>query len=330
MKDKLKRVGQGLFVAVALFFSVALAFLPATACQAPGPPEGEGGRLDLVATLFPAYDFAREVGGDQVTVTLLLPPGAESHSYEPTPRDVTRIADCDLFIYNGGISDSWVERLLDAAGLDPDRTVRMMDYVELLEEAEEGILEDDHDDHDPLPPLHAYDEHIWTAPLNALRISEGIAGRLAEADSRHAALYEANFDRYAGELRQLDDSFRTVIREGKRGEIMVADRFPLIYFTDAYGLDYTAAFPGCAAETDPKPKTVAGMITRVKEQGIPYIFHIEFSNEKLADLIAGETGARKLLFHTAHNVSKEELEAGVSYLSLMRQNAENLRLALEE
>ncbi len=327
MGKKLKWAARELFLLLALFLTLSLALLSAVACQPAGPPEEEGGKLDLVATLFPPYDFARQIGGDHVAVSMLLPPGTESHTYEPTPKEVVRIAECDLFFYNGGISDGWVERLLEAAGLEPSRTVRMMDYVDLLEEAEEGILEDDHDQ---VPHLHDFDEHIWTAPLNALRISEGIADRLAELDSRHAADYKANFDAYASELRQLDESFRAVVREGYRREIIVADRFPLIYFTDAYGLDYTAAFPGCAAETDPKPKTVAGIIDRVREDKFPYIFHIEFSNEKLADLIAEETGARKLLFHTAHNVSKEELEAGVSYLSLMRQNAEKLRLALGE
>ena len=120
-----------------------------------------------------------------------------------------------------------------------------------------------------------------------------------------------------------------MIREGKRKEIIVADSFPLIYFTSEYELDYLAAFPGCAAETDPKPRTVSAIIEKVREEQIPYIFHIEFSNEKLADLIAEETGAQKLLFHTAHNVSKTELQEGISYLSIMRNNVESLKWGLD-
>lgn len=287
-------------------------------------------QLDVVATIFPAYDFAREIGAEHIDVTMLLPPGSESHTYEPTPKEVVRIATCDLFVYNGGVSDSWVERLLEAAEIDPNKALRMMDYVALVEESEDGVLEHEHDEHDhAIPHLHEYDEHIWTSPVNALLIAEGISQKLIEIDPDHASDYEKNFSDYEAALRDLDASFREVIREGKRKEIIVADRFPLIYFTSEYDLEYLAAFPGCAAETDPKPRTVSAIIEKVQEEQIPYIFHIEFSNEKLADLITSETGAKKLLFHTAHNVSKAELEAGTSYLSIMRHNVDNLKQGLD-
>ncbi|NLA96272.1 MAG: zinc ABC transporter substrate-binding protein [Clostridiaceae bacterium] len=288
----------------------------------------EEGKLDVIATTFPPCDFARQAGGGHVQVSMLLPPGSESHTYEPTPKDLIRIQSCDLFIYNGGSSDTWVDRMLEAAEIDPAKTVRMMDYVSLIEEAEEGVIEEEEQEDGFLPSLHHYDEHIWTDPMNALRIAEGIAGRMGEIDPEYATDYRANAERYADQLRALDETFKEIVEAGVRSEIIVADRFPLIYFTTAYGLDYTAAFPGCAAETDPKPRTVAAIIQKVREEQIPYIFHIEFSNEKLADLVAEETGAQKLLFHTAHNVSREEIESGVTYLSIMEENAENLRKGL--
>lgn len=301
------------------------------ACSKTDKDERGGDKLQLIATIFPPYDFARRLGGEAVEVTMLLPPGSESHSYEPSPKDLVRIAECDLFIYNGGVSDSWVDRLLEAAEIDPGKAVRMMDFVELLEESHEGILDHDHDhDEDPVPHLHAYDEHIWTSPKNALLISQGIADRLAVLDPDRAPFYRDRFDLYRQDLEDLDRTFQQIVEGAKRREIIVADRFPLIYFTTDYGLDYTAAFPGCAAETDPKPRTVAAMIDRVREEEIPYIFHIEFSDERLADLIVEETGARKLLFHTCHNVSKDDLAGGATYLSLMGRNADNLRKALNE
>ena len=313
-----------------LLFFLLTSVLLAAGC---GPSAGNGsqkGKLEVIATTFPPFDFARQAGGGHVQVSMLLPPGSESHTYEPTPKDLIRIKSCDLFIYNGGPSDTWVDRLLEAAEIDPAKTVRMMDYVSLIEEAEEGVLEAEEHEEESLPHLHHYDEHIWTDPMNALRIAEGIAGRMEAADPGHAADYRANAGHYADQLRALDQTFKAIVEAGPRREIIVADRFPLIYFTTAYSLDYTAAFPGCAAETDPKPRTVAAIIERVREEGIPYIFHIEFSNQKLADLVAEETGAQKLLFHTAHNVSKEEIESGVTYLSIMEANAENLRKGLGE
>ncbi|HZK29373.1 MAG TPA: metal ABC transporter substrate-binding protein, partial [Clostridia bacterium] len=212
---------------------------------------------------------------------------------------------------------------------------RMMDYVKLIEETEEGIL-DDHDDHDEehshegVPHLHEYDEHIWTDPQNALRISEGIANWLSSTDTSHAEYYQGRMASYGDELRALDETFKQIVEQAPRREIIVADRFPLIYFTSAYGLDYVAAFPGCAAETDPKPRTVAAIIEKVRQDHIPYIFYIELSNRQLSGLIAEETGAQELLFHTAHNVAKEDFEKGVTYLEIMKQNAENLRRGLGE
>ncbi len=311
-----------------LFIFLFTGVLVAAGCDRSDGKRPETGKLEVMATNFPPFDFARQVGGSHVAVSMLLPPGSESHTYEPSPKDLIRIKSCDLFIYNGGPSDAWVDRLLEAAEIDSAKTVRMMDYVTLIEEAEEGVLESEtHEDEDH-SPLHHYDEHIWTDPLNALLIAEGIAGGLEAADPPHAADYRANADRYAEELRALHETFRAIVEAGPRQEIIVADRFPLIYFTTAYGLGYTAAFPGCAAETDPKPRTVSAIIDKVREEEIPYIYHIEFSNEKLADLVAEETGAQKLLFHTAHNVSKEEIESGVTYLSIMKENAENLRKGL--
>ncbi|HPX93383.1 MAG TPA: metal ABC transporter substrate-binding protein [Bacillota bacterium] len=310
-----------------LFFTLLAAFLLSAGCSRTDGKGPEKDKLDVIATIFPPFDFARQAGGEQVEVSMLLPPGSESHTYEPSPRDVIRIKDCDLFIYNGGPSDAWVDRLLEAAEIEPARTVRMMDYVTLIEESDQGVLEGEAEQ-ETGPHIHHYDEHIWTDPMNALRIAEGIAKSLGAIDPVHAADYRTNVSRFGDELRALDHTFREIVQAGPRREIIVADRFPLIYFTTAYDLGYMAAFPGCAAETDPKPRTVSAIIEKVRREQIPFIFHMEFSDQKLADLVVSETGAQKLLFHAAHNVSREEIEQGVTYLSLMKENAENLRRGL--
>lgn len=330
MRAKRKRLQKRRGLPLAVLLLILLLTLT-VACQTRGLQGEESDKLQVITTIFPPYDFVRQLAGREAQVSMLLPPGSESHTYEPTPKEVARIAQCDLFVYNGGVSDTWVENLLEAAEIDRDKTVRMMDFVQPLEEAEEGILDPGHDhDENAIPHLHAYDEHIWTSPKNALLIVSGIADGLIQADPAHADLYRANLEDYRQKLKALDQAFETIVKEGKRREIIVADRFPLIYFTTDYGLAYTAAFPGCAAESDPKPRTVAAIIDRVRAEEIPYIFYIEFSNEELADLIVEETGAEKLLFHTIHNVSKEDLDQGASYLSLMWQNAENLKRGLGE
>lgn len=320
------KAGRPIVLAVVLSL-LLLAVFPLFGCASPKDRGHTEGKLDIIATTFPPFDFARQAGGEHVQVTMLLPTGSESHTYEPTPKDVIRISSCDLFIYNGGVSDTWVDRLLNAAEIQPEKTVRMMDFVSLIKESDEGVLQGG-DEHGHEAHLHEYDEHIWTDPLNAIRITEGIADRLVAIDPDHADDYRVNLEKVRADYQDLDRTFREVVQSGSRGEIIVADRFPLIYFTTAYGLDFTAAFPGCAAETDPKPGTVAAIIERVRKDQIPYIYHIEFSNEKLADLVADETGARKLLFHTAHNVSRQEIEEGATYLSIMRGNAERLRKGL--
>ena len=296
----------------AIFMALILLALPLAGCGAQEAPEGEG--LSVVATVFAPYDFARQLVGERGEVTLLLPPGSEAHSYEPTPKDIIDIQNCDLFIYVGGISDAWVADVLDSVG-EGVRTVTLMDCVELLEE--------EHDDGGV-----EYDEHVWTSPRNAALICEKIAAALAEADPEGAEYYEAALGDYTASLDELDAAFKEVVANGARDTIVFADRFPLLYFARAYGLEYYAAWPGCADEAEPSAATVTFLIDKVKEEGIPVVFHIELSNEDMADIVCDETGAEKRLFSACHNVTRAQFEEGVTYLELMRQNVDVLREAL--
>ncbi|MDR0684656.1 MAG: zinc ABC transporter substrate-binding protein [Spirochaetaceae bacterium] len=494
-----------------IIFVCALAVIT-PALQAKGQRDGKSGngKINVVATIFPPYDFVREVAGDRVNLAMLLPPGAESHSFEPTPQDIIKIQNCDIFIYVGGESDAWVERILESIDTSRMEIITLMDCVDVVEEVVvEGMQDEEEHDHghshededfsredikdraltdwagdwksvypylldgtlDPVldhkaedgektareyyeqyktayetdvdrisisgdsitfyrkgvparasyvyrgtgvtdvddgslwvrykfeargtPPegapryvmfsdhLHAparsehfhiyasnksfdelmedtdpvnyptyypaaltkdeiveemighdheeeveYDEHVWTSPRNAKLIVRKIADVLKERDPSNAALYEKNTVSYLAKLTELDASFQSMINGAKRKVFVFGDRFPFRYFADLYGLDYFAAFPGCSTETDASAATVAFLINKVRAESIPVVFHIELSNEKIADIICEETGAKKLILHAAHNISKRDFDRGANYYDLMSQNVLNLKEAL--
>ena len=288
-------------------------------------------QLTVVATVFPAYDFARAVGGDLADVQLLLPPGTESHSYEPTPADILAVQECDLFIYLGGESDTWVETILESVELR-GQTLRMVDCVPLLEEETvEGMesYEEGHDhDHDEAPGLGevvGYDEHVWTSPKNAALITRAVGDKLAELDPANADTYAANSADYAAQIEDLDREFADFFAGVEDRTMVFGDRFPLRYFAEEFNIDYYAAFPGCSTQTEPSAATIAFLTDKVREEHIPTVWYIEFSNHLVADSIAESAGVKTAMFHTCHNVSADDLAAGATYVSLMEQNLETLR-----
>lgn len=308
-----------------IFITLAL-LLSLCGCGA-APAQRGTGELSIVTTVFPACDFAARIAGERASVTLIVPPGAEAHSFEPTPRDLLLIRDCDLFICTGGESEAWVEELLEGGEREKE-TLVMLDCVDALEEEQKEGMQAIHEEEDEEEEGPEYDEHVWTSPVNAQRICRAIAARLAAIDPGHAAAFEANCDAYCEELAALDAAFRDIVEHAARHTLIFADRFPVRYFVEEYGLDYFAAFPGCAEDTEPAAGTVAFLIDRVREEKIPAVFYIEFSNEKMADVICEDTLCRKLLFHSCHNVTAAQFREGVSYLELMRGNLDSLREAL--
>lgn len=291
-------------------------------------------KLQIVTTIFPPFDFARQISGGKAQISMLLKPGMESHSYEPSPADIIAIENCDLFIYNGGESDVWVDELLKTINSDTIQILKMMDCVDGLEETAvegmQGVHSHTHEEehHHGEGETAEYDEHVWTAPLNACAITRKIAEKMIALDPNNASTYQNNAENYISLLSELDQEIQTIVSEGKRKMILFGDRFPFRYFADAYNLDYRAAFPGCSAESEPSAKTVAYLIDKARQEKIPNIFYIEFSNLKIARTLQEETGAIPLLFHSCHNLSKDEMDKGVTYLELMRKNAENLKEAL--
>ncbi|MGF7145112.1 zinc transport system substrate-binding protein [Anaerotaenia torta] len=496
---------------ISIMLMLILIITVMSGCAKSGNPSDSADKISVVSTIFAPYDFVREIVGDKAEITMLLPPGSESHSYEPTPQDIIKIQNCDVFVYVGGDSDAWVHEVLESMDTSKMKIITLMDCVEAVEEELVEGMEDDHghdhgsEDFDPanvkdrpmsdfnggwisgiplindgsldeyiehtaeenqltweerkaalltqwasdydnltidnntltigtlsgeyaykgyqitesdhgasvwynfeivtpvegLPSYlsfhdHEYgyeeehhdedeheeeheeighihlkygnegfdaliskedwaafyfdsshsgkeigefmaghehedaelDEHVWTSPRNAKLIVQKISDALCEADSTNAELYKENTASYLTQLDELDAAFREVAASASHKTLIFGDRFPFRYLVDAYGLEYFAAFPGCSTETEASAATVAFLIDKTKAESIPVVFHIELSNQKMADTISEATGAKVLLLHSCHNVTKAEIESGVSYLDLMKQNVENLKEAL--
>ena len=308
---------------LSLFLLICMAALPLASCG----KESEGG-VSVVTTIFAPYDFARAIGGESVNVKMLLSPGADSHSYAPTPKDMLALNKCDIFICVGGTSDAWIEKILDSIENPDMKIIKLLEHTEGLICSDHGHEHGEEHEHDHDHDHGEYDEHVWTNPRNAALAAEAIAAALCEEDAENADTYNANLAAYKWELAALDAEFKSIVEAGARKELVFGDRFPLIYFTKAYGLTYHSAFPGCASNTEPSAATLAALINKVKEENIPAVFHLELSTGNIAETICEATGAKKLRFNACENVSKDDFAAGVTYLELMRHNAEVLREAL--
>lgn len=288
-------------------------------------------KLSVVCTNFPEYDFVRQIVGDRADVTMLLKPGAESHTYEPTPQDIITIQNSALFVYVGGDSDEWVADVLSSMDQSKMTVFKLMDCVELVEEElvegmqPEAEAESAGSEAEAAPEM---DEHVWTSPANAMKIVQKLCDSLCTLDSADQDTFKANTEAYLAQLQKLDDEFREVLENGKRREIIVGDRFPFRYFCEEFGLKYYAAFPGCSTDTEADASTVAFLIKKVKDDKIPVVFHIELSNEQMCSSICEATGAKSELLGAVHNVSDSDFKAGVTYLSLMEHNVEALKEAL--
>ena len=336
----MKRIAS-FFLALALAFSI-------TACTAPAE-KADGGKLQIVTTLFPYYDFARAIAQDRADVTLLLSPGREAHSFEPTPLDAATISEADVFLYNGGEGEYWVESMLDAAGENIAVVARMMDYVDALnEEYVEGMQGADGHDHDHEHGSHddhadhdhdheedehdsdevEYDEHIWTSPKNAVVLCRAVCDAICRADAENAAFYRANCENYCAQLEDLDARFSALCESAPRRLLIFADRFPMLYFCREYGLDYRAAFHGCSGDTEPSLATIKFLIDKVEDENIPVVYTIDFGTKKVAAVVSECTGAAIETLYSMQTVSRADFDAGETYLTLMERNFEALRKGL--
>ena len=296
-------------------------------------------KYSVVSTSFPGYDFARAVTKNtNISTKMLVKPGAETHTYEPTPQDIIDIKNADMFIYVGGDSDTWVEKILKDVDTKKTHVVKLVDLVSTVEEEiMEGMEDDDehdhghdHADHDHESHEHKHehdeeeegpeiDEHVWTSPKKAMEIVKKIAKVASEIDAAEKNKIDDNAEKYVAEIAQVDKDLHQAI-DGKISEIVVADRFPFRYFADEFGLKYAAAFSGCSEQTEASAKTISFLINKVKQEKIKKIYKIELSNGKIAETVSKDTGAEVLELHSAHNVTADDFSKGVTYVDLMKRN----------
>jgi zinc transport system substrate-binding protein len=290
------------------------------------------GKLNIVATIFPLYDFARASAKESANIKMLIHPGASIHSYEPSPADIKSIHNADVFLYIGGENDAWVERILSTLDTSKMKIVRLFDFVKLYEEEEkEGmqVEEEEKAGGDEKGKFEIeYDEHIWTSPKNAVLMIGEVANALCEKDVSNCEYYRENTGNYISQINELSGELSQIVNSAKRKQIVVADRFPFRYLTEEYRLDYAAAFPGCSDQSDASAATIAYLIKTVQKNKIPYIYHVELSSKKTAETVAEQTGTKMLLLHSYHNLSKQDFENGITYLDLLRQNTANLKIGL--
>ncbi len=334
-------------------------------------------RLKIVTSLFPYYDMARAVIGDVkgIDLKMTVTPGQDSHSFEPTPSDVIQMENADVLIYNGGSLETWIDTLLDSLNNKNQIQMKMMDYVDVLnEEIVEGMdtrfEEHDHDEHSHKEDNHnkekhkedshseenhkednhsedssndsefhnedseeeheETDEHIWTSPVNEIIMTEKICETLSKALPEEKENFQKNAENYISQLKELDNEFRTIVENAKINEIIFADKFPLQYFAKEYGLKYYAAFPGCGSDMEPSAKTIGFLVDKIKEDNIKAVFYLELSSHIVADAIETDTGAKPLQFNSCHNITQKQFDSGVTYVDLMKENVNNLKIALGE
>lgn len=309
------------------------------------------GKLQIVVTSFPQYDFARAVAGNNADIEMLIKPGVETHSYEPTPDDIQKIQNSDLFIYNGGENDEWVNGILDSLDMSKTRTLKLEDCVNLIEEDEtvglEGVAthshdhdhedehnhdnedEHSHDGHEHSTTDIEYDEHVWTSPINAIKIVKEINSVLNQLDKADAYEFDKNAKQYIFEINDIDSQIRDIVKHAKRKTLVFGDRFPFKYFVEEYGLNYKAAFPGCSDEMEPSAETVSYLVNFIRQENIPVVLYVELSSQKVANTLASETGVKTMCLNSAHNLSQKDFENGATYVSIMKENIKTLKVALQ-
>ena len=286
-------------------------------------------KLQIVTTIFPEYDWVKEILGDQAEnaeLTLLLGNGTDMHSFQPTMEDILKVSTCDVFIYVGGESDSWVADALESSG-NPDRKVINLMEVMGDQVKEEEVVEGMQADEDE----SEYDEHVWLSLRNASLFCDTIADVLAEADPEHAKLYQQNADDYEEKLAALDQEYQTTVGQSKSKTLLFADRFPFRYMTDDYDLTYYAAFTGCSAETDASFETITFLAGKLDELKLPAVLTIENSDQKVAKAVISNTDTKDqkiLTLNSMQSVTTQEVKEGTTYLSIMEVNLQILKEAL--
>ena len=289
-------------------------------------------KITVITTLFPLYDFARAVGGGNVEVSLLLPPGVEPHSFEPKPADVVKINSAEIFIYTGKFMEVWAEDIIKGVINKNLLVVDTSKGITLMKENEEHEHEnkDEHEEESKHEHHHhgGVDPHVWLNFDNTKIMVKNIADALIYKDPSHKKEYEANLEQYISKLNQLDVEYKSTLSTCRHKEIVYGGHYAFGYLAKRYGLNYLAA-EGVSADSEPTTHDMIHLVNQVKENNIKYIYYEELTSPKIAETIAKETNAKMLLLNAAHNVTKKQVENGVSYIEIMNDNLNNLKVGLE-
>lgn len=303
------------------------ALVPLCSCDA--PQEGEGGeKITVVTTVFPAYDWAKNLFGDRAEISLLSDNGVDMHSYNPTASDILRVKNCDMFIYVGGESDEWAQDIV-GEGANPEmRVVRLFDAIGdslLTDRAEPGMTAGDSDDGEEP------DEHIWLSFENAKKCCTAIAGAFCAIVPEYASEAEKNLEGYIAKLDGLKAEYASALSAAKSGSIVVADRYPFRYLAHEFGLEFHAAFRGCSAESEASAKTISFLAEKLVSLDLPAVIVLENSETKLAETVVESSGRSEteiLVLNSMQSVTAAQIEAGASYLDIARGNLQTLKKAL--
>ena len=306
-----------------------------------GSTESKKADVKVVTTIFPIYDWVREIAQDDadIKLDLLLDNGVDLHSYQPSAKDIVTISDCDIFIYVGGESDKWVDDTLKQAN---NKDMVVIDLMDVLgdkakqEEVKEGMQEDEDEhekdkDHKEGEDEHEYDEHVWLSLKNASVFTQSIADALKKADAQHADAFQANADAYQNKLNELDKQYQDAVDKASVKTLLFGDRFPFRYLTDDYKLDYYAAFVGCSAETEASFETITFLSGKADELQLKAIMQIETSDGAIAKTVRDNTKTKDqtiLTLDSLQSVTSERAKNGETYLSIMTANLEVLKQAL--
>ncbi len=285
----------------------------------------------VITTLFPQYDFARQIGGEKINLKLLLNPGVEAHSFEPTPRDIADISKARLFIYTGRFMEPWAERIIKGIKNENLTVVDAGKGIKLLQihEAEnDGHHDGDHSEEDH----HHHggkDPHIWLDPINALSMIDNILEGLINCDPDNRLYYENNAEKFKKEVLALHRDFTEMFKKAKHKMIIFGGHYAFRYFSNRYGLDYISPYSGFSPDAEPSPGKIAELIKVIEKTGIGVIYYEELIDPRVARVISEQTGVEMMLLHGVHNISKKDYQSGATYISIMRKNLESLKKGLE-
>ena len=315
-------------ILIAIFIAIVTIMIALIAKTGIDTKKSEG-KKQVVVSNFASYDFLRAIIGDDdnVELTFMLGPGKDAHSYSPTPQDLVKIQNSDMFVYIGGDSENWSTDTVEDIDKNKTKVICIADFVDKMKEEEiDGAEEEEEEEEES-----AFDDHIWTSPSNAIKMVETLEKAMEEIRPENKEKYKKNSEEYIEKIKEVDSKIQEIVDNRVRDTLVFGDKMPMQYFINYYGLKVSAAFSGCSTETEPSAKTRAYLENKVREEKIPVVLYIELNNNPVAAGIAEAVGngCKAMQIQTLHNVSLDDFKNGETWVSLMTRNLDVLRQALQ-